>query len=262
MRVHVVSDVHGNVEGLARAGDGADALVVLGDLVDFIDYGDPAGGIVGTVLGAEVSGRLAQLRRTGDRNALREYATAAWAAVGDPRALVEEAISEQYARMFAVLSAPTWAIPGNVDVPHLWPAHAGPGVQLVDGKVAEIGGLRFAFVGGAPLPPGVPLRAGPAWRPNLVSWEEYAAVVEGFSDVDVLCSHVPPAITELAYDTVTRGPEATGPGLVEVIDRDRPRAALSGHVHQPLSQRVRRGRTECVNVGYFRRDPVPYVLRW
>src|SRR5690349_6490963 len=109
MRVHVVSDVHGNVEGLARAGDGADALVVLGDLVDFIDYGDPAGGIVGTVLGAEVSGRLAQLRRVGDRNALREYATAAWAAVGDPRALVEEAISEQYARMFAVLSAPTWA---------------------------------------------------------------------------------------------------------------------------------------------------------
>ena len=32
MRVHVVSDVHGAADALARAGDGADALVVLGDL--------------------------------------------------------------------------------------------------------------------------------------------------------------------------------------------------------------------------------------
>ena len=47
MRVHVVSDVHGNVDALARAGDGADALVVLGDLIDFVDYRDPTGGILG-----------------------------------------------------------------------------------------------------------------------------------------------------------------------------------------------------------------------
>lgn len=262
MRVHVVSDVHGNVEGLARAGEGADALVVLGDLIDFIDYADPAGGIVGRVLGTEVSAELARLRRSNDRDALRAYASAAWKAVPDPRSLVEEAVSEQYARLFAVLPAPTWAIPGNVDVPHLWAAHAGPDVHLPDGKVAEIGGLRFAFVGGAPLPPGVVFRAGPAWRPNLVTWEDYAAVVDGFTAVDVLCSHVPPALPELAYDIVTRGPEVTGPGLLEVIDRDRPRAALSGHVHQPLSHRVRRGGTECVNVGYFRHRPTPYVLRW
>ncbi len=36
MRVHVVSDVHGNADALARAGDGADVLLVLGDLVDFV----------------------------------------------------------------------------------------------------------------------------------------------------------------------------------------------------------------------------------
>ncbi|NEE46974.1 metallophosphoesterase, partial [Streptomyces sp. SID8455] len=39
-RIHVVSDVHGNTEALARAGDGADALVCLGDLVLFLDYAD------------------------------------------------------------------------------------------------------------------------------------------------------------------------------------------------------------------------------
>ena len=49
MRVHVVSDVHGSADALARAGDGADALVCLGDLLLFVDYADhragvPAGG--------------------------------------------------------------------------------------------------------------------------------------------------------------------------------------------------------------------------
>jgi RTX calcium-binding nonapeptide repeat (4 copies) len=38
MRVHVVSDVQGNARALARAGDGADVLLGLGDLVDFVDY--------------------------------------------------------------------------------------------------------------------------------------------------------------------------------------------------------------------------------
>lgn len=47
MRVHVVSDVHGNAEALARAGGGADALLVLGDLVEFVDYQHPARGILG-----------------------------------------------------------------------------------------------------------------------------------------------------------------------------------------------------------------------
>ena len=34
VRLHVVSDVHGNGEAPRRAGDGADALLVLGDLID------------------------------------------------------------------------------------------------------------------------------------------------------------------------------------------------------------------------------------
>ena len=52
MRVHVVSDVHGNTEALARAGDGADALVCLGDFVLFLDYFDSGGGIFAKLFGA------------------------------------------------------------------------------------------------------------------------------------------------------------------------------------------------------------------
>jgi Icc-related predicted phosphoesterase len=262
MRVHVVSDVHGAVDALARAGEGADALVVLGDLVDYVDYRNPAGGILGRVLGADVSSEFARLRTAGDRAALVSYVGWAWSQVDDAPAVVEEAVREQYDRLFAAVTAPTYAIPGNVDMPRLWPAYARPGLTLPDGQVVTIGGLRFGFVGGAPLPPGItPRRSGP-WTPHLLPAEEYAAAVHALDRVDVLCSHVPPAVPELAFDVVTRRAEASSPALLDVVCRDRPRAALFGHVHQPLAPRVRVGRTECVNVGHFRSTGSPYVLRW
>jgi Icc-related predicted phosphoesterase len=52
------------------------------------------------------------------------------------------------------------------------------------------------------------------------------------------------------------------PALLDAIRRTQPRYALFGHVHQPLAQRMRIGRTECVNVGHFRRSGEPFVLRW
>jgi Icc-related predicted phosphoesterase len=261
MRVHVVSDVHGAADALARAGEGADALLVLGDLVDFIDYAEPTAGIVGRVLGPGVSAEFARLRRSGAPGELQAYARAAWESLPDPAAVVEAAVREQYDRLFAAMTAPTWAIPGNVDVAALWPDYLRPGVRQPDGRVVTIGGLRFGFVGGAPVPPGRAAPGGP-WAPHLLPEAEYSAAVRALPALDVLCSHVPPAVPELAYDVVTRRAETASPALREVIDRDRPRAALFGHVHQPLARRVRVDRTECVNVGYFRRTRVPHVLRW
>src|SRR5690242_14084322 len=52
-RVHVVSDVHGNARDLARAGEGADALICLGDLVLFLDYADHSRGIFPDLFGEE-----------------------------------------------------------------------------------------------------------------------------------------------------------------------------------------------------------------
>ncbi len=262
MRVHVVSDVHGASDALARAGDGADALVVLGDLIDYIDYRDPTGGILGRVLGPEVSTEFARLRTVGARDALIAYVRDAWAKVPDAPAVVEEAVREQYDRLFGALTAPTYAIPGNVDMPGLWPRYARPGLTLADGQVLEIGELRFGFVGGVPLPPGVEPRSGGPWTPHLLRTSDFTAAVKALDRVDVLCSHVPPAVAELAYDVVTRRAEASSAALLDVVHRDRPRAALFGHVHQPLAPRVRVGRTECVNVGHFRAAGAPYVLRW
>lgn len=261
MRVHVVSDVHGNVDGLARAVEGADAVFVLGDLIDFVDYADPTAGILGRVLGAEVSREFGRVRRAGGPGELRAFAERAWARIPDPAAVIAEAVDEQYARLFAVLPENTYAIPGNVDVPAQWPSV--PRVTVPDGEVVEIGGLRVGFLGGVPLPDGFPPRPpGGPWRPHLVAAEEYRAAVDKITDVDVLCTHAPPEVPLLHYDRVTQRRELAGLGLRDLIARERPRAALFGHVHQPLAQRARVGATECVNVGHFRRTGQPYVLRW
>ncbi|OZM74531.1 metallophosphoesterase [Amycolatopsis antarctica] len=268
MRIHVVSDVHGNAEALARAGDGADALIVLGDLLDFVDYHQHGRGILGELFGAEQVATFARLRREAGRDETLAFARSLWASLDDPGAAVDEAIRGQYATLFGAMSAPTYAVPGNVDTPALWPEFAGPGVHLLDGEVAEIGGLRFGFVGGALLPDGATPRRGAVWQPYLRTREDFDASVAalgeqaGAGGIDVLCSHIPPALPELTYDVVARRRELGSTALLELIDEKRPRWSLFGHVHQPLAARVRRGYTECGNVGHFKETGRPWVLRW
>ncbi len=264
MRVHVVSDVHGNAEALARAGDGADALVVLGDLVEFVDYADPTRGILGRVLGPEVSARFgAAARRGAAGGAAARSPQEAWSRFPDPSAVVAEAVREQYAALFAAMPTPTFAIPGNVDLAELWPEFTRPGVCRA--RRAGRGDRRTAVRVRGRHPAAAGRRAAPAAArgPRTCCLaEEYAAAVEGLGPVDVLCSHAPPAVPELAYDVVSRRSEAPSTALLARIRRDRPRAAVFGHVHQPLAPRCRVGRTECVNVGHFRHTATPYVLRW
>jgi Icc-related predicted phosphoesterase len=261
MRVHVVSDVHGNTEALARAGDGADALVVLGDLIDFVDYHDHGSGILGMVFGADKVREFARLRR--ERPAeLPAFARALWGSVGDAAAVVEEAVRAQYARLFAAMTAPTYATPGNVDTPDLWPEFAGENVHILDGEVAELGGLRFGFVGGGLLPPGITVRRPGVFRPYLRTEDDFASGLAALTDVDVMCTHIPPDVPELTYDVVARRFEYGSPSLLDMIMKQRPRWAVFGHVHQPLAPRMRIGHTECANVGHFQRRERPYVLRW
>ncbi|MEJ2870825.1 metallophosphoesterase [Actinomycetospora sp. OC33-EN08] len=266
MRVHVVSDVHGNSADLAAAARGAEALVVLGDLLDFVDYDEPTHGILADILGPAATTEFARLRSEGGPGALREFTRALWADVDDPRARVDEAVRHQYRRMFAALGAvevPVWLMPGNVDVPAMWPEFLAdlPHVRAVDGEVVRIGDSRVGFVGGVPLPPGVEARAG-AFRSYMREAGEYTAAVERLGAVDVLCSHAPPAVAELAYDVVARTHELTSPALLEAVRATRPRLALYGHVHAPLTERTRIGPTECLNVGHFRRRGTPAVARW
>ncbi|WP_435970551.1 metallophosphoesterase family protein [Streptomyces sp. Qhu_M48] len=255
MRVHVVSDVHGNAGDLARAGDGADALICLGDLVLFLDYADHSRGIFPDLFGVENADRLVELRTARRFDEARDLGRRLWAELDvDRETAIEAAVRRQYAELFAAFPTPTYATYGNVDIPRFWPDFARPGTTVLDGERIELGGLVFGFVGGG-------LRT-PMRTPYEISDEEYAAKVEALGEVDVLCSHIPPEVPELTYDTVARRFERGSRALLDALRRTRPRYALFGHVHQPLARRMRIASTECVNVGHFASTGRPFALEW
>jgi Icc-related predicted phosphoesterase len=255
MRVHVVSDVHGRADALRRAGDGADALICLGDLLLFLDYADHSSGIFADLFGPEAAHEFITLRTAQQFDAARALSTRMWAALGgDPAVRLNEAVAAQYAELFDAMPTPAYLTYGNVDIPRMWAEHLRPGHQVLDGERTEIGGLTFGFVGGG-------LRS--VYRtPNEIDDDAFAAKVEAVGAVDVLCAHIPPDVPELLFDTVAERMERGSEALLAAVHRIKPRYLLFGHVHQPLVARLTIGPTECVNVGHFRASGSPYVLEW
>ena len=255
MRVHVISDVHGANEPLARAADGADALLCLGDLALFVDYDDPGRGVFADLFGPGAVSHWIALRDGHRFDEARTYLHGLLARLdGDPRAVTEGLVRDQYAAVFAALPTPTYLTYGNVDLPHLYPDYLRDGHHFLDGETVELGGWRVGFVGG-----GLPT---PHQGLAVIDEHAYAAKVDALGAVDVLAAHIPPAVPELVYDTVARRSERGSEALLDAIHRHQPRYALFGHVHHPLADRVRIGRTECVNVGHFAATGRPYVLDW
>ena len=255
MRVHVVSDVHGRADALKSAADGADALICLGDLLLFVDYADHRNGIFPDLFGAEAAEQFIALRTAQRFDEARQMSARLWAGLGgDPAAHVEAAASRQYAELFAALPSPSYLTYGNVDIPRMWAEHLRPGHHVLDGERVELGGWSFGFVGGG-------LRT--VYRtPYELADDIYAAKVAAVGQVDVLCTHIPPAVPELLFDTVARRMERGSEALLDAVRTTQPRYVLFGHVHQPMASRVRIGRTECVNVGHFRATGTPYALEW
>lgn len=256
MRVHVISDVHGRSdEALVTAGDGADALICLGDLLLFLDYDDHTAGIFAELFGVPNVSRFIDLRKRKRFDEAREFVSGLWSGLeGDPGEHIDRSVRKQYAELFAAMPAPAYLTYGNVDIPRLWPEFARPGQHVLDGEVVELGGRTFGFVGGG-------LRS--AYRtPYELDDDTYAAAVAAVGSVDVLCCHIPPALPDLTYDVVARRFERGSAAITDAIRATQPSYMLFGHVHQPLIPRTRIGRTECVNVGHFRRTGTPFVIEW
>ncbi|MDX6287972.1 MAG: hypothetical protein QOG53_3457 [Frankiales bacterium] len=255
MQVNVVSDVHASVDALRRAGDGADALICLGDLVLFIDYDDHGAGILPDLFGAEAAEHYISMRSALQFDEARAFSKTLWDSLDRDRGeVIEEAIRGQYAALFGAMPTPAYVTYGNVDIPRFYDDYLREGITVLDGQTTEIGGRTFGFVGGG-------LKTAMN-TPFEISDEEYAEKVAAVGAVDVLCCHIPPALPLLTYDVMGRRFERGSEVLIDAIRDTQPELVLFGHVHNPLAKRVRIGRTECVNVGHFRGSGEPYVLRW
>jgi Icc-related predicted phosphoesterase len=257
MKVHVVSDVHGSADALALVGEGADMVICLGDLLLFLDYADHTQGIFAELYGAENAREYIDLRTARRFDEARQLTAGIAARLSadrgaDLRTLTEQAIRRQYAALFGALAEPAYLTYGNVDVPRMWNGYRKPGHHVLDGDRVEVGGVTFGLVGAGLI--------SPYRTPNEIPEAEFAAKLDAVGAVDVLCTHIPPAVPELLYDTQARRLETGSGALLEMIKRTQPRYALFGHVHNPLVRRARIGRTECVNVGHFRATRTPYVV--
>ncbi|MBK9740663.1 MAG: metallophosphoesterase family protein [Actinobacteria bacterium] len=257
MRVHVVSDVHGAGEALARAADGSDVFVCLGDLILFLDYDDPSRGIFADLFGSDYARAYIEARTANDFDRARELSSAAWAGrgiadSGQRWTVMQAMVEQQYEELFAAMPSPAVLTYGNVDVPGLWPQFLRAGQTVVDGGVVEVGTMRWGFVGGGLV--------SPMRTPYEIPEVDFARKVADLEPVDVLFTHIPPAIADLTYDVVARRFEVGSLALLEYIRDVQPRYHLFGHVHQPLARRTRIGRTECVNVGHFNALRRPFMI--
>ena len=241
----VLSDIHFATEALRRVVAEKETLLILGDLVNLTDY-RTGEGAVADVLGMEFARASAAARGAGDYQQMRGL----WLeTVGDRideiRTAIGEAIDAQYARVSEALDGGHgYVIHGNVDRPGSLERALPPGFEYVHGQTREIEGVRFGFVGGG--------AATPLQAEGEVSDEEMSRLLDGLGEVDVLCTHVAPALDPLQTDVVTGRAERGSAPLLEYIRATRPRLHLFGDVHQPQASSWRVGPTRCRNVGYFR----------
>jgi Icc-related predicted phosphoesterase len=239
----LISDVHGAVGPLRRVAAQPGPLLVLGDLINFIDY-RTNDGIVATVSGRGLVDEFIDLRARGDGAAVRRL----WAAhsagrEAEIRAAYDTAIAAAYVEICDPLEgSEAYVTFGNVDTPEVLAAHLPAGSRFVDAEVVEIEGLRVGFAGGGMV------RIGTAGE---VTEETMGDKLDVLGPVDILCTHVPPAVPELAGDVIG-GREKGSTAVLDYVLREQPRYHYFGDIHQPRATTWRIGATVSRNLGYFR----------
>lgn len=245
MAVKILSDLHSCVDGLVDAVSGDDTLLLLGDLINVIDY-TTMDGILVEIFGVDAVREVVELRAAKRFDAAREVmARRRQGREEQIAARFEELIRAEYSRVFAVLPSDTYLILGNVDSPSIVQELAPSNIVFADGKVVELMGLKIGFVGGG-LP--TPLRI-----QGEISEEEFDQKLWSLGKVDIVCSHMPPDVPEMTYDVLARRHERGSSALLAYIEEHQPRKVFFGHIHQPMVSSSHVGRTHLVNCGYFRK---------
>lgn len=239
----LVSDVHGAFDELAAVAALGEPLLVLGDLVNFVDYRTHQG-ILCDIAGREFVAEMLQLREAGDRDGSR----ALWEGFRAGReaevaASFDRALRASYGRMRdALAGCEAYVTYGNVDRPRLLAEYLPSSARYVDGEVIDVAGLTVGMVGGGVRALGVP---------GEVPEPEMAEKLAGLGPVDILCTHVAPAVRPLSHDVIG-GRRKESAAVLAYLEEHQPRWHYFGDIHQPQATTWRVGRTQCRNVGYFR----------
>lgn len=239
----IVSDVHGAVEPLRRVASLGEPLLVLGDLINFIDYRSNEG-IVADISGKPLVDEFVRLRAMEGNEAASAFWRLRWANRTEElerryRTAAETAYREV---CDALRGCDAYVTFGNVDRPSMLAEFLPERARFVDGEVVEIEGLRVGFAGGGLTSIGTP---------GEVTEDEMEAKLARLGPVDVLATHAPPAVPALACDVIG-GREKGSTSILEYLELEAPAYHYFGDIHQPRATTWRIGRTTCINAGYFR----------
>jgi Icc-related predicted phosphoesterase len=241
------ADIHGEFETLARLLSPDDTLFVAGDLLNFMDFADITKGILWHAFTpeelAEGLKEYAQGNFAKVRDGIREVSTPGESRYEKVRPLIEET----YERFSRMLPCPAYIIYGNDDYPEILKSRLDDRARLIESGVVSAGGIRVGLVSG--MPGG---RRGMG-LPGEAAAEAYRERISSLGPVDVVVTHVPPSVEELAYDVVVSRDEPASTALVDYIRHHRPAWAFFGHVHNPKQREAVIGRTRALNLGFFKK---------
>lgn len=241
----LIADIHGAVDYLRRLVASLDEqLVVLGDLINFTDYRTYEG-ILADLSGREFVEELVARRMAGDWEAARRlWQQSAEGQEDELRRRVAALIESAYADIGSALEGANALVTyGNVDRVEVLTRHLPPGNDFVDWGRFEIEGWTVGIMGGG-IKSGLNV-------PGELSEDEMTERLESLGPVDILCTHVAPAVPALQRDVIG-GMLKGSTAVLAYIQEKRPRFHYFGDVHQPQATQWRIGDTLSRNVSYFR----------
>jgi Icc-related predicted phosphoesterase len=249
LAIKLIADPHGYFENLTDRISDDDVLIVLGDVLDLVDWSDFSG-ILPEVIGRDKF--IAKLQAAfaagpGGGTTLRDEILSPGG--GYNQELLQR-IDEEYGRFSEVLrkiGCRAYVIYGNGDVPDLMRAALnGTGSAVVaEGKI-EIEGSMFGFVPGAIY--------SPFMMPSEMDDEQYGEMLQKLGKVDVLCTHIPPQTEAATMDVVAGKPVIGSQNLLAYLEENRPAYLYHGHVHQPAQRELVIAGTRVINVGYYKKE--------
>lgn len=243
--MNFASDIHGAWSALSQLAGKPEPLIILGDFINLTDY-RTGEGAVAEVLGMDLARLNARARARGDYAEMR---TAFIAAAGDDLDQIRERMVEAYSRQYAEVTRALepgsgLVIHGNVDRPSMMAEALPDGFRYAHGEVVEVEGWRLGLVGG-----GIPT---PLGAEGEIPEDEMSHLLTGLGPVDVLGTHIPPALSPLRRDVITAREERGSLPVLDYIRQHQPRFHIFGDIHQAQATTWRIGATTCMNVGYFR----------